>query len=79
MVACIGACIAGVNAGLVHFTVIHEKSLKNWLNAGRNRGREHKARYQAMDIAVQIPLSRGASRSLFRRLDKHGQSSEISP
>jgi hypothetical protein len=28
MVASIGACIAGIDAGLVHFTVIHEKSLK---------------------------------------------------
>jgi hypothetical protein len=33
MVAGIGACIAGIDTGLVHFTVIHEKSLKNWLRA----------------------------------------------
>jgi len=28
MVASIGARIAGVDAGLIHFTVMHEKSLK---------------------------------------------------
>jgi len=80
MVAGIGARIAGVDAGLIHFTVIHEKSLKKgWLDARRNEGRKYAERCQAIGIAVQLPLSRGALSSLFRRFGKHGQSSEISP
>jgi hypothetical protein len=45
MVAGIGARIAGIDAGLIHFTVIHEKSFKtNWLNACRTEGRRHEVR-----------------------------------